>query len=299
MNLSKILAHNHEQIALVIGNGINRYSSASSDGSWHSLLTNVASKYFGTKRLPIGENGISLTEFYDLLEIAATDVGVKRFVLRTEFCDQMRSWEPCDHHKAIVSWARRNGVPILTTNFDRVLRKSSPNIARYWTSTKRRTDFYPWECHYAPEKMSNPESNFAIWHINGMQRYPRSIRLSLTDYMGSVRRARRWLHTSKEGALFRTRDISNWLGKRTWLQIIMTKRLVIMGLALDENEVFLRWLLIERKKYFQRCKHESPRSWFICRDNISPGKQFFLENIGITPVRVSEYEDIYDPAIWS
>ena len=244
MQLSTILERNHNKIALVIGNGINRYGITRHDNAWHSLLLTLAQKHLSISRLPTVDNGISLTEFYDILEIAATEAGVKRSTLRRDFCQQMQNWKPDAHHRAIVSWAKRHCVPILATNFDKVLRHSEKNMSRFWSTKEKRTDFYPWECHYAPRKVTDPTRDFAIWHINGMQAYSRSIRLSLSDYMGSVRRARRWLHSHPDNALFRTRDITDWRGKKTWLQIVMTKRLVILGLALEANEVFLRWLLI-------------------------------------------------------
>ncbi len=48
----------------------------------------------------------------------------------------------------------------------------------------------PWESYYGEHAVVRPSECFAIWHINGMAQYHRSVRLGLTHYMGSVQRAR-------------------------------------------------------------------------------------------------------------
>ena len=299
MNLHAILKENEGNIALVIGNGINRYGAYGHYNSWGSLVRKLAEDYLSVESSTGVTDGISLPEFYDLVQISAKEKGVEKFELHKKFCEPMSKWRPCEHHEAIVSWAQRHSAPILTTNFDRVLHKAAKTSLRHWTTRKGRTYHYPWECHYAPQKVRDPEAEFAIWHINGIQRYSRSIRLGLTDYMGSVRRARTWLRSSREDSLLMTRDFQKWRGMNTWLQVMITKPLLFFGLALKENEVFLRWLLIERKKYYQRNKTSCPPSWFVDKSEIRGGRRLFLENIDIIPVSVASYKATHDPNLWS
>lgn len=82
--------------------------------------------------------------------------------------------------------------------------------------------------------------------------YRRSIRLSLSEYMGLSARVRSFLHKEESIDDFNFKNQNNWKGYNTWLHIIFNSSLCIFGLALDENETFLRWLLIERAKYFRR-----------------------------------------------
>ena len=69
--------------------------------------------------------------------------------------------------------------------------------------------------------------------------------------MGSVQRARTWLHRG-EANLFNAKNRPDWDGARTWVHLMFNKPLLIFGLGLTETEVFLRWLLIERARYFRR-----------------------------------------------
>ncbi|MFA7493908.1 MAG: hypothetical protein WCZ43_10395, partial [Proteiniphilum sp.] len=69
---------------------------------------------------------------------------------------------------------------------------------------------------------------------------------------------------------------------------------------LEENETFLRWLLIERKKYFKKFSYREPKGWYIDKKGSSrnnAGKEFFLNNVGIKTIKVDSYDDIYD-TIW-
>lgn len=70
--------------------------------------------------------------------------------------------------------------------------------------------------------------------------------------------------------------------------------LCIFGLALDENETFLRWLLIERAKYFRRFPERRKKGWYVCKsDEISEGKRFYLDYLGFEMVTLENYEEIY------
>ncbi len=145
----------------------------------------------------------------------------------------MCNWKAYEHHKAIVSWAQRFGVPILTTNFDSVLHEAlSPmKCKRRRLPTRRRSYSHPWDCYYSISQISSPTQEFGIWHINGFQDYARSIRLGLTEYMGSVRQARSSLRSNRADSLLQTKDIDDWRGVNTWLQILLTKSLLIYGTA--------------------------------------------------------------------
>ncbi len=92
MQMKNILNEHRSNIALIVGNGINRYRSAKSTNSWHDLLMQLAKEYFPSslKEVP---KGVSLTEFYDVLELKTTNNALAK-TLQQKFCDLMVSWEP-------------------------------------------------------------------------------------------------------------------------------------------------------------------------------------------------------------
>ena len=248
--------------------------------------------------VPAVPRGTALTEFYDVLELNSAG---RSGDLAAEFCRLMSGWRPLDHHRRIMGWADRHGVPVLTTNFDEVLSKAA-RCSFQLPRNDRFTDFYPWEGRFAPALVSDPCAGFGIWHINGMARYKRSIRLGLSHYMGSVQRARTWLHRSGDAQLFRAKDRRNWAGAHTWMHLIFNKPLLIFGLALEENEVFLRWLLIERAKYFRVFPERAHRAWYVYHhdpaNDREAGKHFFLEALGIRCVPAIDFDEIYRNPGW-
>lgn len=296
MNFRSLLRRHRSDLALVIGNGINRYGSARSTNSWNDLLEKLGKKFHIAKSENIPE-GIALTEFYDLLELKF-EPGISGKSLQKEFCDLMQGWVPYDHHKRIVSWAEQFGCPLLTTNFENVLGEAG-DCKLLHIPRKRFTDYYPWETYYGKEQLSDPSAGFGIWHINGMEYYQRSIRLGLSHYMGSVQRARSWIHRG-EDRLFSGNNVREWQGARTWLHVVFHKPLLIFGLGLKESEVFLRWLLIERARYFRKFPARRKAAWYAhTEESDGSGKLFFLEGVGVTPIQARDYDELYREATWA
>jgi len=297
LRLRTLLRRYRANLALVIGNGINRYAADDSTNSWNDLLASLARKFLGTKGRNIPA-GIALTKFYDLLALQA-DSSVAGRPLQKEFCDLMREWKPHAHHRRIVSWAAEAACPLLTTNFDRVLAEAG-GCRLLYTRRNRFTDYYPWETYYGLGQLDDPAAGFGIWHINGMETYHRSIRLGLTHYMGSVERARGWIHKGSGRRLFSRKGVRDWRGANTWLHIVFNTPLLILGLGLDEREVFLRWLLIERARYFRKFPDRRRDAWYVHTDETDDsGKLFFLRGVGVTPVRAVDYDEIYGAATWT
>ena len=297
MTLRSLLTQHGSDIALVIGNGINRYNSAPATNSWDDLLVTLAKKFCDPKSRNMITK-LPLTEFYDLLELES-DPRKSGISLQKEFCDLMKEWRPQEHHIQIVSWAQQARCPLLTTNFDKVLAEAG-DCKLLPTRRDGFTDYYPWETYYGIEELDDPCAGFGIWHINGMEHYKRSVRIGLTHYMGSVQRARSWFYRGKERSLFSGPNVRNWRGVGTWLHIVFNKPLLFIGLGLEENEVFLRWLLIERARYFRKFPNRKKGAWYVHTDETDgSGKLFFLDCVGVKPIRVRSYDDIYGSATWT
>jgi len=296
LKLRSLLRKNRNDLALLVGNGINRYGTAGTTNSWDDLIRTLARKRLGPSRAqPPG--GISLTEFYDLLELAKpgrTPVAS----LQREFCDLIGHWQPHDQHRHVALWALAAGVPILTTNFESTL-AAAVDGSLHRLDGMPFTDFYPWDCFYGLSALADPCAGFGIWHVNGMERYHRSIRLGLTHYMGSVEKARGWIHKGGARRLSAGRDDRAWGGATTWLQILFHKPLLIFGLALEESEVFLRWLLIERARHFRKFPGRSRQAWYVHTPaERGSGKLYFLRAIGIEPVEAADFDEIYGASTW-
>ena len=312
-------AEGTSDLALVIGNGINIHNG-SEENSWQSLLKKLSDKYLNHLNLTKIPKGISLTEFYDILELSQDTSGKKPQEasdepLQKQFHDPMGEWPSHCHHKRIAAWAKNNNVPVLTTNFDNTLGKAIDCTLRRITDPQQRfTDYYPWNSYYGLSDLGDPCSGFGIWHVNGLGYYYRSIRLGLSHYMGSVQRARGWIHG--EESLFSSKTREGWHGSKTWLHIVFNKNLLFFGIGMEENEIFLRWLLIQRERYFQVCDKRGDtkrrkRAWYIytdernnkctneCTDEcIKSGKLFFLKNVGVVPIKVCNHDCIYSSSMF-
>lgn len=195
-----------------------------------------------------------------------------------------------------ISYIKRLNVPILTTNFDTYI-SDSVGAKRFINDlgghNYKFTDFYPWNVYYSTDKLNgNILDNFGIWHINGMTDYPRSIRLGLSDYMGCVERARGMIQGNNLNEYFTGKQQSYWKGYNTWLHIIFNRNLFIFGLALEQNEVFLRWLLIQRLKY-SRLYNRNLHGWYVGKD-IDDGKRYFLEFLGFKVIELLEFDELYN-----
>lgn len=301
--LRSILTGKQGRVSLVIGNGIHRHRAATSGNDWNQMMQNLASKY-GVESSQ-HQSGLALTELYDLIDLR-TPAGHKPKSLQAEFCDRMEEWEPLQHHRAIVEWAIRYDAPILTTNFDHVLSDAVDarldSLFRPRGKVKGPTHFYPWEKYFGVRQLEGPCDGFGVWHINGLIEHIQSIRLGLSHYMGSVSRARPWLHGSKEARLFSQKDQRNWRGQDTWLHIVFNMPLLIFGLKLEGQEVFLRWLLIERAKYFRQFPDRRKSAWYVCpKEEDGPedqAKKFFLHSLGVEPIVVESYNGIYEASEW-
>ena len=289
MTLKSILNNRTHSLALIIGNGINRYNSDAGINSWDAMLLELWERH--TKEdaqiIPLG---ISLTEFYDALDLSSQ---IKEKNLQKEFCRFLSGWKAKSHHHAIVNWAKKHNAPILTTNFDETL-SDCLNLKLHHADGQHFTDFYPWGSCFSSTAIQNPAQEFGIWHINGIQRYSRSIRLGLSHYMGSVERARALIHKGHELSLYRENANSEWNASHTWLHCMFNNDLVFLGLGLDMAEIFLRWLLIERAKYFKSFPARAKKAYYVhAGRELSQGQMIFLKSVGCEIIKEDSYDALY------
>ncbi|HCY62845.1 MAG TPA: hypothetical protein DHV59_08470 [Oxalobacteraceae bacterium] len=101
MDFKDLLHRQRSNVALLVGNGINRYGTTADGSSWDALLRALAQKLLdpGHTRLP---SGISLTEFYDVLELSCA-LGNGKSGLQAQFCDLLASRRRQPRHIKVIS----------------------------------------------------------------------------------------------------------------------------------------------------------------------------------------------------
>ena len=289
----KVIRKSSHKIAFILGNGINRFAYKDKvDPSWSKLLLDAWEDASFSTITNIDE-GITFTEFYDLLEFESDPKKITQSIV-----DAIEEWGPTDYHQSLRNALVRLDKPVLTTNFDMYLEGDDMKkiILDHPTHGKGFTDFYPWNVVYSPTSKFSIHDiySFGVWHVNGTINYPRSLKLSLTSYTRQGKRALDYLHVKNYDDDFYGKNKSDWKGMNTWLHLIFNCDLFILGLGLDEQETFLRWLLIERMKYFRRFPERKRKGWYVgLKKEMTEGKKFFLERIGFELIQLDNYEDIY------
>ena len=85
------------------------------------------------------------------------------------------------------------------------------------------------------------------------------------------------------------------------MHVFFHKPLLVFGLRLGSDEVFLRWLLIERARYFAKHPERRKKGWYVCPahdKDWSEGKDMFLRSVGLEPVKVEEWGHMFDDEVW-
>jgi hypothetical protein len=294
VELKPIIRKRPDEIAFVVGNGINHHFRNSAH-SWMELLRNLWDRFsfHTTSRIP---KGISYPEFFDALELQQSNKPGEATELQRVCASEISNWTAKDDQNVFLSGIKELNAPILSTNLDTLMSQTMGLELRRIRPSKF-TDYYPWSSYYSDQELSAPNDGFGIWHVNGMVNYPRSLKLGLSDYMGNVHRARQMIvESGGRKQIIRP----NWRGKENWLSIFFNRSLFIVGLGLDEQEFFLRWLLIQRQKYFRHHPERRKAGWYVAKsreDGLSEGKSMFLHWVGIEIIEIPEYEEVYEK-VW-
>ena len=281
MKTIKKIRSKYPQAAFLIGNGPNL--SAHIFPSWKELLIAAAD---GGKKFDI--EGLTNTEVYDLVELHAADSKL----VKQRVCNELEFKTSMDTaiHQRLMEYAVLTKSPVLTTNFDAAF-ETAIGADLLHIESKDFTRFYPWKSYYGFDKHQLPTAGFGIWKIHGDVHYKDSIRLGLTDYMGSVERARKLIHKGDD-RLFQGKQQDFWGGFQTWLHIWFNLPIIIFGFGYDTDEIFLRWLLIERKRYLNLTA--SPMEvWYLTTSPLKPSVKNFMENLDVKFIKVDKYSDLY------
>lgn len=219
-------------------------------------------------------------------------------ILILYICQTMATWKFSEKHRRLTQFAQSYDIPILTTNYDNLFAKSIN--ARFINFSKNKIDeTLPISCCYTTQSI--PDVNkFAIWHLNGMLTYPKSIVIGLSHYMRNLEKIRKLIIPTNyfNAELFENIIFTNNAIKDTWINLIFTKELYIFGLSLDTDEVLLRWLLLERAKLFSLYQDKHKGCWYVLTKKdyhkLTTGKKYFLKSIGCEIVIMEDYDAMYN-----
>lgn len=213
--------------------------------------------------------------------------------IKREIARKMGEYKDVSGISKIVQFIKRIKAPILTTNYDTVLSKAigiNDNDILSFSNDKINNWF-----SYFGEQLESPLSGFGIWHIHGFHTYHKSISIGATDYMKNVQTA---LNLLPKNSTIANLNEMGWNGYNTWLSIIFNKSLFMFGLKLDNDETFIRWLLIMRYKYMT-IRGNLKKSWYITKssENFPCAKRYFLESVGFEIVDIPNWDILYEK-VW-
>lgn len=264
--------------------------------------------------------GITYTEALDFAELYPNEnpeYNPKEDAIG-KFLKMEEAKDAFSQHNTLVEIACKNQTPILTTNCDRNLIRSTPfnkhnmTIATPISHIGKKLDknflmngYFTTEENRAHINENNIRSTFAIWHIHGLikngkevdddkdnESFPKSLCLGDIDYNKRI---------NKLNKIIEENDYSI-ITSNTWLDIFMNNDLIILGLSLDSSEKDIRWLLIQRYFYQQNLLkagkiEKATQIIFIYRKEAEEsempcGKRAFFESLGIECIPM-ETEKIY------
>jgi hypothetical protein len=289
--------------AILVGNGINnyarhRYQTGTLD--FTGLLRDIGGDGIpGIRALLTGGKtaGISYHEIYELLCLRTADMdrageGKQGDLeaLKLAIAKKLQGWQETEAHTKLASFARQHNIPILTTNYDELfcrgltLRKAqNPDTPVHYR--------YPWLSCYGDRDIRDAAEEFAVWHIHGMIRQPRSLVLGLGGYVRFAGRVKEYVPTGGK------EDKGYW--RNTWLDVFFHRDLIITGLMLGTEEFGLRYLLFRREKYYRSHEERRRAALYVYVDegDMDAGKRTCLEGAGVTIERRDTYAEVYDE--WS
>ena len=288
------------EYAYLIGNGINL---ANRGTDWNLLLGNVVSSLLGEDAFlynAIDEQGITNTEIQNIIPL---EYNRKKgeFISSKEIMQQV-----CNHisildfsKNRMLDYIKHNNEEILTTNYDfnieNYLWKGNGSIQRQRNGnvSYKTSNYYPWDYYYCEKANNRTSKTSIVWHIHGDIDHWQSIILSLSRYVGASGKAKKQINMQDQSS-----ELEKCKG--TWLHTFFTKPLVIVGLALDPQEFFLRYLLIERAGWMKTHGIRMQPSFYLLRagEKIEPGKAHFLSFLGINAVMFHD-DDIFNDPIWN
>jgi hypothetical protein len=263
---------------LLIGNGPNLLESDSSNPSWQDVIDGLAknSGYLGFKR---GSKPFPIA-FEEVLGKAALQSGITERKLKEDVATQVRKIRPNWLHKEIRNLPVTD---ILTTNYDYALSYKIANEQASSGSTERKYSLL--------RSYKDNENEMRIWHIHGEAKAPESIMLGHDQYVRYLGQIQNYLRpqskkfpsaeswnasTAVSPVKFGIQEFDTKapspenVPRYSWVDLILTRPIHILGFGLDFSEIIIWWLLTVRSRKEQWAKYglANPKNravtWWEC-----------------------------------
>lgn len=292
------IAKDKNEVAFLIGNGFNRYACRNGAKSWDELIERLEISCSFDRS---GYNLLDTTEQYSAIVLAK---GEEEVMTRLVDINQ-KDLECTDRVKELNVALRKINIPVLTTNIDDLIDcdptsgKAYPTYDFVYDGGKidnpreiLHDSLWTLNNYFAPQELKSADSGYGVWHIHGHSSHQDTIRFGLVSYAKLIARLSRRLDTISD---------DNWLLKNTWMNLLMKKRLCIVGLNISRVEFSLRYFLLRRCHIFKEifgCP--SPGGWYLYtkkeESDLEPVLQF-VKSVGIVPVSFDDYDPIYNTII--
>lgn len=281
--------------------------------------------------------GITNTEKVRLLELAIEGRNLSSDIAKSirkyyDLKDEMWGKALKDEKKCfrcdLLGNAIRQGNHILTINFDNNIEGFVKNIKNadcsiQYVECQDKTNskftnahpLYGWNRFSTfnkkvPLLAANESTDTAkippgIWHIHGWagtnekSQKGASIKLSFQKYCACISRIKQLGDYNK---------LLEWKGRNTWLNLFLNRPLIIAGLGLPQEEIFLRYLFLLKYKLEQKKADQQDNtllnSYYLtlqkkeATQDSQPDGCDFLRALGVNIVEFDSYADLYNHQLW-
>ena len=287
----------YDNVAILLGNGFN-YAFYDRSTSWAKLVADIWNESHPNADITedlVKRTNLSLTETAEMSEKPFDNIceSVAKF-FSNEFIQNSDA-------KKFLEYLEQRNIPIITTNYDKNIAQEL-NLTQHYTTRREDAEILPprfqWGRYYAKESFNKEDilNKFAIWNAHGTIDAPKSLCFTLSDYLECSKEAYAALEGIYSYFYIPSKDRTPHYVD-TWLNILFNKNICIIGLSLNENEIFLRLLLMWRMQYM-KSHYGNPnkyKGWYLyVNDQDMPfNKKFFLDSVNIKPIKCKNHDAIY------
>lgn len=230
-----------EQV-LLLGNGIN---DVTSHYKWSDLIADLIN-YAGLKTIRIDEKKpfpLLYEEIYltNLKSNKLSETKLKNFITQ-----KMTALVPNSVHERISSFGFAD---IITTNYDYTIEKAHRSSDK---ADELRNSGAIREKRYSVFR-SKQIQNTKIWHVHGEIDNPNSILLGNEHYGGNLQHIRSYVVDGASYSSFKSPSLISLIKRKgiknySWVDLIFTRDVHIVGFTLDFIELDLWWLITYRAR---------------------------------------------------
>lgn len=222
--------------ALLLGNGLNRLSR---DFSWEDLIRQLIDYVSPPRAIDIGDKPFPL--LYEEITLGALTVERKEEELKRWIAREIETITPNPSHKQVLECGVSD---VLTTNYDYSLEQTASAAGlsiEILDSAERKYSFF---------RRRKLGDDLTVWHIHGERDSPESILLGYDQYSGYLERMRTYVNSGRDGSPgpIQRLGLKDAPPAQSWIDLMFTSNVYVLGLTLSYVELHLWWLLTYRAR---------------------------------------------------